>query len=537
MFSPNKITLCFITVLILSAIFLSTCSETSEYGDASDYEKLGAADTISPTITELSPADNSTDIVVSTTIAATFNEKISTGTVTTNTSDTTCSGSFQLSSDNFSSCIKMSAAPSVSNDGKTFTITPSDNLSGRTTYKLKLTTSVKDANGVALDTYTTNGFITYYDRFTSGSGVISGAVIRDNGSALSGVDAKYDIGEYTKTVNSDSDGDYGIYALTAGSYTLTYSKSGFQGATQSATLATDNDNITVATLTMCTSGSSGGNISGRIRDAVSGDNVSGVLVSLRSGFNNRSGNTISGKTATTATNGTYTISSVDAGIYTAEASKNNWITSYYNISSCNGAINQNTNMSETLPDGAMRIVLTWRGTADFDAHLEIPVYDSDDGDSDKDDSTHLFYQVDQGSGNAQNFTGKSTTIYHIYNGDSSDYVTLDQDNTHGVVASCPDTETCGPETITSSKVLSSGASRFHVQAFDQKGMHANGQPATELADNGTVVQVFYDDQSYNFDVPRRNGDLWTVFDFDNRTGFKQRNYMRSTSDPMLGADF
>ena len=103
---------------------------------------------------------------------------------------------------------------------------------------------------------------------------------------MSGVDAKYDIGEYTKTVNSDNDGDYGIYALTAGSYTLTYSKSGFQGTTQSATLASDTDNITVATLTMCTSGSSGGNISGRIRDAVSGDNITGVLVSLREGLGN-----------------------------------------------------------------------------------------------------------------------------------------------------------------------------------------------------------------------------------------------------------
>ena len=68
-------------------------------------------------------------------------------------------------------------------------------------------------------------------------------------------------------------------------------------------------------------------------------------------------------------------------------------------------------------------------------------------------------------------------------------------------------------------------------------MHANGQTATELADNGTVVQVFYDDQSYNFDVPRRSGDLWTVFDFDNRTGFTQLNYMRSTSDPMLVDEF
>ena len=88
MLSPKKITLFLTTVLILSAIFLSTCSETSEYGDASDYEKLGADDTISPTITTVSPTDNSSDVAVASTIAVTFNEAISTGTVTTNTSDT-----------------------------------------------------------------------------------------------------------------------------------------------------------------------------------------------------------------------------------------------------------------------------------------------------------------------------------------------------------------------------------------------------------------------------------------------------------------
>ena len=142
MFPSEKITLFFITVLILSAVFLSTCSETSEYGEASDFEKLGAADTISPIVSSLSPTDNSSDVAVASTVAVTFNEAISTGTVTTNTSDTNCSGSFQLSSDNFSSCIKMSATPTASNDDKTFTLTPAESLSTRTTYKIKLTTSV-----------------------------------------------------------------------------------------------------------------------------------------------------------------------------------------------------------------------------------------------------------------------------------------------------------------------------------------------------------------------------------------------------------
>mgnify|MGYP003320543273 CR=1 FL=1 len=430
MLSPKKFALYFTAVLILSAIFLSTCSETSEYGEASDYEKLGADDTISPSITSVSPTDNSSDVAVSTTIAVTFSEKISTSTATTNTSDTTCSGSFQLSSDNFSSCIKMSAAPSVSNDDKTFTITPADNLSGRTTYKLKLTTSVKDANGVPLETYTTNGFITYYNRFTFGSGIISGAIIKQSdGAALSGVDVEYDIGGYTKTVSSDNDGDYGIYSLTSGSYTLTYSKSGYSGTTQSATLSSDTDNITVATLSMLSSGCSAGNISGKLKNAVTGNVISGVSISLRSGLNVRTGSAISGATATTNNSGVYTISNVSAGLYTAEASKSGYITSYFNSSSCGNVSNQDTNMSETLPDGTMRIVLTWNGKYDFDSHLEIPVTDAQDGDSDEDDSTHLWYSVDQvdssGNANPVTFTGVSTSDYHTYTDivSSGDYVT------------------------------------------------------------------------------------------------------------------
>ena len=121
----------------------------------------------------------------------------------------------------------MSAVPTVSNDDKTFTLTPDESLSTRTTYKIKLTTSVTDANGVALESYISNGFTTYYDRFTSGSGVISGATIKQSDSgALEDVSVEYNIGGHTKTVTSDSSGDYGIYALTEGPYTLTYSKSG-----------------------------------------------------------------------------------------------------------------------------------------------------------------------------------------------------------------------------------------------------------------------------------------------------------------------
>ena len=95
---------------------------------------------------------------------------------------------------------------------------------------------------------------------------------------MSGVGVEYNIGGYTKTVTSDSNGDYGIYSLTSGSYTLSYSKSSYQDATQGASLAKDTDNITVATLRMLANACSGGNISGQIRDAVTSDNVSALSI-------------------------------------------------------------------------------------------------------------------------------------------------------------------------------------------------------------------------------------------------------------------
>ena len=87
---------------------------------------------------------------------------MNTTTVTTNTSDYSCSGTLQVSSDSFSTCVKMSSSPSVSNSYKTFTVSSSDNLSYSTTYKIRVTTGVKDTSGNTLSSQyeTSNGFTT-----------------------------------------------------------------------------------------------------------------------------------------------------------------------------------------------------------------------------------------------------------------------------------------------------------------------------------------------------------------------------------------
>jgi len=500
-----------ITFLTLSDGSYSDCTiiVTDSDGNASNTLSVTSfiVDT-RPTVSSVNPTDNSTDVSVSTTVSVTFSETMSTSTITTNTDNTTCSGSFRLSSDNFTTCIKMSAVPTTSNSDKTFTVTPDDNLSGGTTYKIQITTSVSDTSSNSLtDNYTTsNGFTTY------SSGTIKGTVKQSNGNALSDVLVSFS-GANVDSTTTDNSGNFNK-TLGLGSYTLTYTKSGYISSTQSATLATDNQTNVVSTVTLLSSSNcSAGNISGTIKDAVSGSAISGVSLSIRSGANVTSGSAVSGKTATTADNGTYTVSSVDAGGYTVQASKSGYITSYFNVNVCGNVSNQDSNMSTTLNSGTMRIVTSWKGTDDLDSHLEIPVSDDQDGASDSTDSTHLFY----GS--------KSSGLdYHSYG--TGDNVTLDRDNTQGIVSTCTASgNKCGPETITISKIRS-GTYRYHVHNYSRKSNTNN----SKLAESEATVQVFYNNNSTIFYVPNSAGNLWTVFDFDNSSGFNSLNTMSDESN-------
>tara|TARA_B110000914_G_scaffold49136_1_gene41942 strand:- start:252 stop:1481 length:1230 start_codon:yes stop_codon:yes gene_type:complete len=402
----------------------------------------------------------------------------------------------------------MSATPSASDNNTAFTATPKDNLSGGTTFKLRITTSAKDTSSNSLvNTYTTNGFTTS----PSGSGTIKGSVKMDNGSAFSGITVSFSIyGSTVTTEETDSNGNFNKSSLGLGMYTLAYTETNYLTAIQSGTLATNNQTLVAATQTMLSDSCSGGNISGKIKDAVTGNPLSNVTMSVRSGKNVRTGNTISGKTDTTDSNGAYTLSSMNPGSYTIQGSKDNWISTYFNVRSCSGRSSKNSNMSEELAPGSMRIVLSWEGTEDFDSHLEIPCTSGTCSGSDAADKSHLWYSVD----------------YHNYTDivNSGDNVSLDQDSDQGVVSTCPSGEDCGPETITISK-LRSGNYRYHVHAFDRAGDNT-----THIADNGTVLQVFYNNDSINFDVPSTAGDLWTVFDFNISDGFNTLNTMSSEAD-------
>ena len=115
-----------------------------------------------PSVSSTSPSDSDTLDSIPSAVSVTFSDAMDTTSVTTNTSDTSCSGTFQVSSDNFKTCLQMSSSPTASNSNKTFSVTPSSSLTFNTTYKIRVTTGVKDTSGKSLRNQyeMTNGFTT-----------------------------------------------------------------------------------------------------------------------------------------------------------------------------------------------------------------------------------------------------------------------------------------------------------------------------------------------------------------------------------------
>jgi len=499
MVSPKKFTLYFTAVLLLSAIFLSTCSEESEYGEASDYEKLGAdcvnskGDSSAPTISELSPADNSTNTPVASKIVVTFSDAMLAYSITTNTADTKCTGSLQLSSDDFSTCIKMSGSPVASDNDTTFTVTPASSLSLQTNYKFKITTSVVEnsCNKLATDNTTTNGFTTA----GPGSGTIKGKVISDvDNNGLSGVNVQF-YGTTIDNTTTDSNGEFNT-EVDVGDYSISYSKDGYIDESQDVPLETDGQTLEVSTLRMLsTSCASTGNISGNISDAVSGDNVTGVYLEARKGIN-RPWRPVKA-TDTTDSSGDYSFNSMNRGWYTVQTSKSGYINSKFYVRSCGDISNQDSAVSEVLPSSkSMRIVLSWQLTDpvtgnDLDSHIQIPDNQSS--------AWHLHWDVGGGV-----CCGGGHYTYS-----SSDSVTLDRDDQDGAP---------GTETITITEVRSGFNYSYSVHDYTNKGISASDNASTKLSDSGAIVTVYYNNTATKYTVPNGQGNVWRVFTFTESGG-------------------
>ncbi len=348
------------------------------------------------------------------------------------------------------------------------------------------------------------------------SGTINGSVSNQSGnSALSGVSVSYSqSGKTIVNTTTDSNGDFS-QALPLGTYTLTYSMSGYLDEAQSATLATDNQTLVVSTMRMFPDSCSSGTISGTIKDAVNNKPVSGVSLSIRRGVNVTSGT--AAKTDTSSSAGTYSFSSMSAGWYTIETSKSGYIASTFYVYACGDQSGQDTSISTTLASGTMRIVLSWKTDDDLDSHLSGPDNLSGQG----------HYNAVHGQFHLY-FPSLFRNFYYATNNFScsgcsdsqlSDNVTLDLDSPSAIG------NDGGPETITIG-VVRSGSYRYYVHNYKERGTNN-----TKLAASDASVKIYYNDNGTTtvttYNVPNSPGDIWTVFGHDNSSGFTFINEMGS----------
>jgi hypothetical protein len=333
------------------------------------------------------------------------------------------------------------------------------------------------------------------DCCSSGSGIIKGAVLDNASDALSGVSVTFaKSGTTSSTITTVDNGTYSKSTLSSGTYTLTYTKSGYIETSQSATLTTDDETLEVATVTILANTCSAGTVSGTITDAVSGNAVSDVSLSVRSGLNVTSGSTTG--TTTTATNGTYTLSSMSAGGYTVQASKSGYISTFNTVYVCGNLTGQDASVSENLSSGTMRIILQWganSGLTTVDSHLTGP---------------------DNASGRFHIYWPNGKREFFYYTNDQtcsgcnaiqkSDNVSLDKD-----AETAPGTETI---TIPSGS-WRSGTYRYSAHDYTT-GRSSGYASSTKFSVSGTTVKVYYNDTETTYNVPNSAGNLWTVFTID-----------------------
>ena len=194
--------------LILTAFCLSNCSENSEYGDASDYEKGGYSPSGSDNssgsgIIKGTVLDNASDALSG--VSVTFTKSGTTSSAVT-TEDNGTYSKTSLSSGNYtltyskSGYLEMSQSAELTADNETLTVA-----------------TVKQFP----DTCATTGTI---------SGTIKDAV---DDSAVSDVSLSVRSGLNTtsgtiiKTATTNSSGNYSLSSMSAGWYTIQFSKSGY----------------------------------------------------------------------------------------------------------------------------------------------------------------------------------------------------------------------------------------------------------------------------------------------------------------------
>lgn len=281
---------------------------------------------------------------------------------------------------------------------------------------------------------------------------------------------------------TDLNGIYSLQVPAGTGYRVDFTKAGYLPATYyNVSVQANTTTYLEAVLQIDTSRSGPGNVSGTIRDALSGTGVGGVTLSLRQGINVIAGPVL--YTTSTDSNGFYSFININAGNYTAQVSKSGYNTTYFTVTCIGGSTtpNQDATITPILPSGEIRIILTWGELpSDLDSHLTGPLPDGT--------RFHMYYPY------AETNDGSPWPTY----------VKLDLD----------DITSYGPETTTIYQQIE-GVYRFSVHDYTNR----HSTSSTALSNSGAQVRVYQGSELVaTFNVPAgQEGTLWTVFEMSGNT--------------------
>lgn len=277
---------------------------------------------------------------------------------------------------------------------------------------------------------------------------------------------------FAASTSTDLTGGYAL-ALEAGQYYLNIYADGYLPFAIADVTVTNDRTTYIENVYLIPETEDSFDVTGTVRNALTGDALDGVMVRFRTGWNNTSGELAvdaSGNQAITTTDayGMYTIN-MGACCYTAEFSKDGFVTGYVNVISSSQSGMQDAVLTPVLSNDEFRIVLTWgENPNDLDSHVE--------GTLSNGESFHVYYS------HQSHFDG------------DIEVCNLDVD----------DTTSYGPETITL-RPTTVYPYYYYIHHYAGTG---------SIATSGAKIQVYQGNNlvaTFNAPIDQGNEIYWNVF--------------------------
>lgn len=269
------------------------------------------------------------------------------------------------------------------------------------------------------------------------------------------------------TVSADEFGNYGL-TLPVGDYRIEISAPGYINFNAYSTV-TENYNTYMETFLMVEgTESETGTATGIINNALTGNGVEGVSLSIRKGWNNTEyGEIIT--SIVTDSRGKYSVT-LPLGNYTMVAEKSGYVTGTVNFVVQSGTSDfQNGTITPIISGNKFRIVLTWgENPRDLDSHVA--------GILSNEDPFHVFY------GSKCHYDG------------NVEVCNLDVD----------DTTSYGPETITLNSTTDYPY-YYYIHRYSGYGTVSSSEAQVKVYQGENLVATF------NVPTDQGNGDYWNVF--------------------------